>query len=213
MKHKLLTLLFVISFFCITANAQDARSILNSARTTYYSSGGITADFSINSVDHKTNDKYNFIGKIYMKGDKFKMDIPGITTWFNGKTQWMYVKDNNEVNISNPSGDELQDISPSALFNLYENNYKLSYNGEKKVDGKKVIEIELAPMKQKSDIKKIIVQIDKDSNLLTSIKIINKSQFENDLKIKKMQTKVNLSDDTFVFNSKDYPKVEIVDLR
>lgn len=217
MKYKLLTLLSIISFFCVTSKAQDTQNdpkvILNDARMAYYSSGGITADFSLNMVDHRTNDKYNFVGKISMKGDKFKMDIPGITTWFNGKTQWVYIKDSNEVNISNPSDEELQDITPSALFNLYENNYQLSYNGEKRVNGKKIVEIELVPVQKRSEIKRIVVQIDKATDLLTSIKIINKSQFENELTIKKMQTKINISDETFVFNGKNYPKVEVIDLR
>lgn len=217
MKYKLITLFLFFSFISsINVKAQentDPQIILNNARLAYYSSGGITADFILNMVDHKTNDKYDLSGKIYMKGDKFKMDIPGATTWFNGKTQWVYIKDINEVNISTPSGDDLQDISPSALFNLYEKDYKLSYNGEKRSNGKKVNEIELTPVKKKSEIKKIVVQIDKATDLLTSIKIINKSQFENDLKIKKMQTQLNIADDTFVFNAKNYPKVEIVDLR
>lgn len=46
-----------------------------------------------------------------MKGNKFKIEIPDAITWFDGTTQWVYIKDTDEVNITNPTGDELQAIS------------------------------------------------------------------------------------------------------
>ena len=148
-----------------------------------------------------------------MKGDKFKIEIPDAITWFDGKIQWVYVKDTEEVNISNPTGAELQGISPSMLFSIYKKGYNLSYKGEKRIGGKTVLEIELIPQKKNADITKILLQIDKASNVFSKITLTDKAGIQNILSIKSYQTGTNIPDATFSFNKKDYPSAEIVDLR
>lgn len=212
MKAKILTLIFAMAT-TIAINAQNPRVILDKASDAYNKAGGITASFTIDTKDTKSKQTYSYDGKAQMKGNKFKLDIPDGTTWFDGKTQWVYVKDSEEVNVSNPTGEELQAVSPAALFSLYKTGYKLVYKGEKRANGKTVMEVELTAQKKGADLSKISVQIDKATNIFTTITMTSKSGLQNTLTIKKIQTGVNLSDATFVFNKRDYPKAEIIDLR
>ncbi|WP_165020971.1 LolA family protein [Dysgonomonas sp. ZJ279] len=212
MKFKLL-LLFLFAASINNMSAQDARAILDKASDAYNKAGGVTANFTFDTKDAKASATYSYDGKAYMKGNKFKIEIPDGITWFDGKTQWVYVKDTEEVNISNPSGDELQGISPSALFNIYKTGFNLVYKGEKKVNAKSVLEVEMTPTKKGSDVTKIIVQIDKATSIFSKITIIDKSGMQNILSIKNYQTGVNLADTMFSFDKKDYPRAEIVDLR
>lgn len=212
MKTKLLSLISLL-VFTLSISAQDARSILDKAADTYNKAGGVVANFTLDSKDTKAKLVYSYDGKAYMKGDKFKIEIPDAITWFDGKTQWVYVKDTEEVNISNPTGAELQGISPSMLFSIYKKGYNLSYKGEKRIGGKTVLEIELIPQKKNADITKILVQIDKASNVFSKITLTDKAGIQNILSIKSYQTGTNISDATFSFNKKDYPSAEIVDLR
>ena len=211
MKLKII-LLFSL---CITLNAgaQNARAILDKAADTYNRAGGVTATFTLDTKDLKAKQTYSFDGKVLMKGDKFKIETPDGITWFDGKTQWVYLKDSQEVNISTPTGEELQAISPSAMFNIYKSGYNLTYKGEKTVKGKTVQEVEMTPQKKNSDITRIVVQIDKRTNIFSSITISYKSDLQNVLAINTLQTATNLPDATFIFNKKDYPKVEVIDLR
>ena len=75
------------------------------------------------------------------------------------------------------------------------------------------MEIELIPQKKNADITKILVQIDKASNVFSKITLTDKAGIQNILSIKSYQTGTNISDATFSFNKKDYPSAEIVDLR
>lgn len=210
------TRLFILSlFFAVTTMsfAQNARAILDKASEAYSNAGGVTAVFTLDSKDAKSNATYSYDGKAFMKGDKFKIEIPDAITWFDGKTQWVYVKDTEEVNISNPTGEELQGISPSVLFGIYKKGYNLSYKGEKRVGGKTVQEVELTPQKKGADISKILVQVDKATNIFHTITLTDKVGMQNILTIKNYQTGSNVPDAMFVFNKQDYPRAEVVDLR
>lgn len=211
MKLKLLILFTLIPFLGI--EAQNARTILDKAAAAYTKAGGLTASFTLDSKEIKTKSIYSIDGTISMKGDRFKIDIPDATTWFDGKTQWVYMKGTDEVNITEPTGEELQGISPSSILSIYKQGFDLLYKGEKKVGGIALFEVELISQNKSSNFTKIIVQIDKTTNLFHQIILFDKSGYENKLSVRKMKTNINLLDKTFIFNKSEYPDVEIIDLR
>jgi outer membrane lipoprotein-sorting protein len=212
MKTKLFSLA-VLLIFTSGIPAQDARSILDRVAEAYNKSGGATVTFTLDSKDTKAKTVYSYDGKAYMKGNKFKIEIPDAITWFDGTTQWVYIKDTEEVNISNPTSEELQGISPSMLFSIYKKGYSLAYKGEKKIGGKTIQEVELTPQKKNADIAKILVQVDKASNIFSKIILTDKVGTQNTLIINNYRTGTNIPDTTFSFNKNDYPQAEIIDLR
>ena len=211
MNKKLLTLVFLFSILGL--NAQDAKSILDKANLAYNQAGGITASFTINTEDVKGKTVYSQDGKAYLKGNKFKIDVPDGITWFDGKTQWVYAKGGDEVNVSNPTGEELAGVSPSVLLSLYKTGFKLNYKGEKKEKAKTVYVIEMIPLGKKTEFTKMVIHIDKATNIFTSVNTFGKDGVNNQLIITKLQTGVNLLDNLFVFNKKEYPQIEVIDLR
>lgn len=204
-------LTFFLSVFCL--NAQNAKDILDKANLAYNQAGGIVASFTVNTEDVKGKTIYSQDGKAYLKGNKFKIDVPDGITWFDGKTQWVYAKGGDEVNVSNPTGEELAGVSPSVLLSLYKAGFKLSYKGEKKEKTKTVYVVEMIPLGKKTEFSRMIVTIDKVTNIFTSVSTYGKDGMDNHLIINKIQTGVNLSDAVFVFNKKEYPGVEVIDLR
>lgn len=212
MKSRLFAFTLFISLASFSS-AQNARTILDKASDAYNKAGSIILSFTLDTKDNKAKNTYSYDGKAYMKGNKFKIEIPDAITWFDGTTQWVYVKDTEEVNISNPSGEELQGVSPSALFSIYKKGYNLSYKGEKRSGGKVLQRVELTPQKKGADITKILVEIDKATSIFSTITLTDKSGIQNTLSIKNYQTGSSIPEAMFTFNKKDYPKAEIVDLR
>lgn len=43
--------------------------------------------------------------------------------WFDGKTQWTYVRQNDEVNVNTPSAADLQAINPYNFIYMYKQGY------------------------------------------------------------------------------------------
>lgn len=206
-------ILFIISVFTISLSAQSAKEILDKASDAFLKAGGVTTEFTLNTKEIGSKQIYSQDGTADMKGDKFKIEIPDAITWFDGKTQWIYMKDVEEVNVSNPSGAELQAISPSILFSIYKVGYDLKYNGEKKLNGKTVLEIELNAQNKKNELKKVIVYVYKSDNTFAKIILYDSNNMENTLIINSYKTNRLLTDSFFVFNKKEYPDAEIIDLR
>lgn len=211
MKKNISILVFLLCVFGL--NAQNAKDILDKANLAYNQAGGITASFTVNTEDIKGKTVYSQDGKAYLKGNKFKIDVPDGITWFDGKTQWVYAKGSDEVNVSNPTGEELAGVSPSVLLSLYKAGFKLNYKGEKKEKAKTVYIVEMIPLGKKTEFSKMIVTIDKATNIFTSVSTYGKDGVDNHLIINKIQTGVSLADNIFIFNKKEYPGVEVIDLR
>ena len=58
-----------------------------------------------------------------LKGNRFYLNSGGIQSWFDGTTQWSYLESSEEVNVSNPTPEELQTINPYALLSIYKSGY------------------------------------------------------------------------------------------
>lgn len=206
-----------ILFFCFIATgwatAQKAESVLNKASAAYENSNGLSALFAANIQYEKQGVSESFEGTIEMKGDKFVLKTPDTYTWYDGKTQWAYVVRTDEVNISNPSGDELQFTNPMILLRTYKKGFNLAYIGESTSDNGKIADDVLLASKSKNDIEKIEIQIEKNSSLPVRLTVTMKNGLRSVIRISKMKTDVNQPDAMFVFNPADYPDAEEVDLR
>jgi len=208
-----LVLFLVLNVLALSVCAQDARTILDKAADVYNKAGGIRAGFVLDAKDPNSKVTHSYDGTALLKGNKFRIEIPDAITWFDGTTQWVYMKDTEEVSVTTPDENELQGISPAYLFNIYKKGFKLIYKGEIREGGKTKVMVEMIPEKKDSSIKSILVHIDKESNMFSSIKLVDKSGLENSLHIVKFKPGVDIADNTFIFNKSDYPDVEIVDLR
>ena len=194
------------------ASAQNATSILEAA-SAYEDSNGLTAFFTMQTRSDVQKVSESFDGTVDIKGDKFVLKTPDMITWFDGTTQWSFVERNEEVNVSTPNGEELQATNPALLLRSYKKGFTAKYKGESTApNGKAAYDIELVP-KKKSDIVRVELQIEKFSGLPASIAVFSKNGISSTIRISKMKTGVNQPDSFFVFNEKDYPDAEIVDLR
>ncbi|WP_080904257.1 LolA-like putative outer membrane lipoprotein chaperone [Parabacteroides sp. Marseille-P3160] len=210
---KQLVIALFIGLFIYPATAQNADGILDKAAQAYEQSNGIKATFSMHARSDKQKISESFEGTISMKGNKFHYSTPDMQVWFDGKTQWTYMERTDEVNVTTPTGEELQQINPMLILKSYKNGYKATYKGQSTApNGKAAYDIVLTP-KSGKDIEKIELQIEKNNNLPTSVIINAKNGLQSTIRINKIQTGINQADATFVFRENNYPNAEIIDLR
>lgn len=197
--------------FSLGADAQNAATLLDKAATQYTQSNGIKAIFTLQTSGAGGSDRME--GTIQMRGDKFRLELPGTITWFDGQTQWSYVEHNEEVNVTTPTAEELPFTNPALLLRTYKKGFTAVYKGESTAaNGKMAYDIELTP-KKKSDLTKVVLQLEKNSGLPIRMVVSAKNGTNSIVQISQLQTNQNQSDCFFVFNETDYPDAEVIDLR
>jgi len=194
---------FVITMLllCAGVKAESAKSILDKAAAMVSNPNGVQANFQMMSKQFGSTS-----GSISIKGKKFHATTPQAIVWFDGKTQWTYMIQNDEVNVSNPTEAELQAINPYNFINIYKKGFKLS---SKKVNGS--YEVYLKATDKKRNIQQMYIIVDQKTYRPTHVKMCQNGKWST-LIISNLKT-VSLSDTIFQFNAKDFPHAEIIDLR
>ena len=132
---KLIFLFFTFCFLVSIGQDQDpkAKLILDdlSKNTKTYKTILAEVAFTMYNKEKKAIEKPQ-MWKIQVKGQKFRLEIPGTSIVCDGVTLWNYNKDAKEVTIKtfDPLSDEQ---NPSKIFTMYETGYKYTYDTEKKV--------------------------------------------------------------------------------
>ena len=193
--------------------AVNARNILDKAYSAYENSNGIKMAFNITSTDENGTVYQSQKGTARVKGNKFKIETSTIDTWFDGKTQWVLMKELNEVNISHPSNEEVASNSPLALLSMYKTGFTLDAPASEIINGKNAFVINLSPTGSKSDFKEISVAIEKKNNSVLQVDITLKNGMRNKIDIGDYNTNYNFADTEFIFNKDHHKGVEVVDLR
>ena len=199
MKKLFFALLTLLLPYCLSAQTDKAKAVLDKVISTFTEEGGIQIDF-------EGTEK----GTIVMKGEKFYLHSGQIQSWYDGKTQWSYVADTEEVNISHPTPEELQGINPYFILVNYQENFESSYKGMKTQEGKQVQEIVLAPKGNAHE--QITLWISKTSHPIY-IKVENNGKPVSEIHVKNVRKQKEINDHVFRFNKSLYPNAEIIDLR
>lgn len=200
MKHHILLILMII--LPLQAFAQKdarAREVLEGMTAAYTKAEGTEIRFG-----------GTMEGMLALKGEMFVLDCAGIKSWFDGKTLWSYVEDSGEVNVSTPSPEEVQAINPYTMLGMYRNGFDYRYAGTKNRNGRSCKEVVLTP-ETEQDIKSITVGVNASMEP-AYIDIENRNGEKQSIEIKKYTVR-KLEDGFFRFNPKDYPGVEVIDLR
>ncbi len=203
MTTRILTILCA-ALFSMTVhgqNATKARQILDKTATVVNNKGGASARFTISGS--KTG---NTSGTISIKGNKFQATTPEASIWYNGKTQWTYMKDTEEVNVSTPTESQQAQMNPYKFITLYKSGYNL---GMKQVSGQ--YEVHLTAKEAKKAIKEMYILIHPKTYLPSKVRMLHGGKWTT-IVISNFKA-ANLSDSMFSFNSKDFPEAEVIDLR
>ena len=192
--------LFTFQSSLFTANAQSAKSVLDKAAASVTVASGVKANFRMTTTTGSTS------GTIAIKGKKFYATTPQAKIWFDGKTQWTYLKNNDEVNVSNPTEAQLQAINPYNFINLYKNGYTYTMN----TAGTNYV-IHLTSNSADRKIKELFITVNKKSYEPMQVKMLQGKKWTT-FDITSIK-KEKIADSQFRFNSKDFPKAEIIDLR
>ena len=211
---KYLIIICFLAFSLNMAHAQDkkAEQILKTIANKYKSFKSYKADFVYVLENKKDKLNINKKGLLYVKQGKYKLEMGPLTIICDNKTLWNYNKDNNEVQISDYDPNSAE-INPSKLFMVYEKGFLSQFIEEKTEKGKIIQLVELTPTDKKKSYFKLKLYIDKSLSQIVRSKIFDKNGNIYTYEINKFQGHIKIKDNFFAFNKKQYPGVEVLDLR
>ncbi|MEO8861140.1 MAG: outer membrane lipoprotein carrier protein LolA [Ginsengibacter sp.] len=191
----------------------DAKKILDDVSAKFKTYNSVIANFTLKIENSSGKVLGTKAGVVKMKGPEYRISVSGQEIYSDGNTIWTLDKSANEVQITKTDA-STSSITPQKMFtNFYDKDFLYKLNSESKKGAKTIQEIELTPVDKTKPFFKVIVDIDKNSRSIISTKIYQKTGDRYTYTITSLKPNINLPQNLFVFNTKDYPKVEVVDLR
>ncbi len=215
LKISLLSFLMGLSIGISQVKAQydpKALATLDEMSKKYGAMSGFKAGFTYSMVNPSAGINESSSGVITVKGSKFHLAMGNQEVINNGTTVWTFLKDANEVNISNydPQDD---DITPTKIYSIYKKGYKYLVAEEKTEAGVPTQTIDLIPENRNNPFFKVRLIINKKDKTIKSWKIFEKSGNTYDYSVKTFTPNLTLNDSEFVFDKTKHKGVEVVDLR
>ncbi len=199
--------------FTQTTSDAEAKKILDGASSKFKTYKTVQANFVYQVENNSGKILSTRNGLVSMKSAKYRVSFGDQEIFCDGSNIWTYDKDANEVTI-NKLDQSSGSLTPQKLFsNFYDKDFLYKLNGDKKVAGKMVQEIELTPKDKSKPFHKIYVLVDKLTKSIYNTKVLESSGSRYSYTLKNMKTNAAMADALFVFDKSKYPKVEVVDLR
>lgn len=148
-------------------------------------------------------------GSMTVAGSKFRLSTPEMKIWFDGKTQWAYSPAAREVNITEPTAEEIAQSNPLAILGAIDRSCSM-----RRLNANAGLEkLELVPKRKSADFSKVILTIDKASAMPKEIKVFDSKGAATTVKISSIKPGKALPLSAFRYNASAHKGVEVVDLR
>ncbi len=192
----------------------NAKLILDKLEKQFKSYTSYELPFTIefeNPETGKTQDK----GQYIQKGKSYFIKLGSQEIYTDGKTNWVYLKDRNEVQITDVEPNTNNNFfSPQQLLESYKSNqFYYAITKESTIKGKKICEIEFKPLARGVSYTKIRLTIDKTQNKLISLRVFNRDGSKQTLQLGNVVSNKIYDASVFHFDPKTVPGIRIEDLR
>ncbi|NLA23827.1 MAG: outer membrane lipoprotein carrier protein LolA [Bacteroidales bacterium] len=214
---KVIVVLLMISFAITNfaqQNDQKAIEILDklSLKIDKYKSLNIEFKFYVENLKDASRNLYP--GKVLYRGDRYKLELMGQIVFSDGKTNWTYLDDAEEVNIADANESDATIFNPQTLLKNYTKEYKCRWISDKFEQNRALVEIDLYPIKiNDKKYSKITLRIDKTKMQLFSVRYVGKDGVSYFVEINKFIENPTIPDKDIVFSKNLFPDAEIIDMR
>ncbi len=209
---KILFALALLSTISIFAQSnKEAEKLVKDVINKIASYDNFSAELSYTMINVEMDINEKKTGSILVSGDKYKVEMEGQVIFSDGVTLWTYLEDSEEVMISNVSDNE-DGISPTSILTKYDEDYKSSFDNDKKYKNSDVKKIDLKTTKDKG-FQKLSLIINQKNLSLDSFSVYDMNGNVFTYHIINLKPNITLEEGTFVFSEKKYPDVEVIDMR
>ncbi len=211
MKKILFALALLSTISTFAQSNKEAEKLVKDVISKIASYDNFSAELSYTMINVEMDINEKKTGSILVSGDKYKVKMEGQVIFSDGVTLWTYLEDSEEVMISNVSDNE-DGISPTSILTKYDEDYKSSFDNNKKYKNSDVKKIDLKTTKDKG-FQKLSLIINQKNLSLDSFSVYDMNGNVFTYHIINLKPNITLEEGTFVFSEEKYPDVEVIDMR
>jgi outer membrane lipoprotein-sorting protein len=187
-----------------SAQAQEAKSLLNEVSAKVRSYNNIQIDFRYNLSNTKENVNQETRGDVTLAGDNYVLNMLGTSRIFDGKKIYSIIPEDEEVTISTYNARDDKDITPSKMLTFYEKGYTSKMDIVQNVKGRKIQYVKLVPIDSKAEIKDILLGIDVQTKHIYKLIQTDAKGTKYTLTVNSFKTNQPLSKTLFTFDEARY---------
>ena len=205
MRNYILLLWTLISFIGQSqSRSSEAQLLLDqvSAKVKGYNSMTLEFKYVLENTEEKIRQETR--GDVTLQGDKYILNILGITRIYDGKLLITISPEDEEVTISSNNTTDENTITPSELLSFYEDGYTYDMDIIQNIKGREIQYIKLNPIDSDSEIKYVLLGIDSYTKHVYNLIEIESNNTKTTLTINSFKTNQPLSNTFFYFDEKKY---------
>ena len=205
MRNYILLLWTLISFIGQSqSRSSEAQLLLDqvSAKVKGYNSMTLEFKYVLENTEEKIRQETR--GDVTLQGDKYILNILGITRIYDGKLLITISPEDEEVTISSNNTTDENTITPSELLSFYEDGYTYDMDIIQNIKGREIQYIKLNPIDSDSEIKYVLLGIDSYTKHVYNLIEIGSNHTKTTLTINSFKTNQHLSNTFFYFDEKKY---------
>lgn len=212
MRKKLVFLMACALSFLPLHAEMDGRKVLDKTAELIQKSKGSKITFKVSTfisgIDTETG---SIEGSMILQGKKFHLDTKDMLVWYDGKTQWSYMPEAGEVNMTKPSEKEMQATNPYAFISIYKKGYDISLRSSQ-LRNIPSYEVYLKATQEDNPTQEIYVDVRQSDFTPLCIRVRQDDEWTR-ISIKSYNGTQQFDDKLFTFPKEKYPDVEIIDLQ
>lgn len=204
-----MTIKHIVTLFILTVSVpvfaqNQGKALLDEVSQKVKAYENISIDFKYTLENISENIKQETRGDVIMQGEKYKLNILGVTRLFDGTKLYTISPEDEEVTISTEGEDEEDAITPSKMLSFYEDGYTYELDIQQNIKGRKIQYVKLIPIDSNSELKSILLGIDAQTKHIYNLIQIGKNGAKTTLTVNSFKTDQPISKTLFTFDANKY---------
>ena len=201
---SILTFLVTFSTLSYGQTSEKAKAFLDDVSNQVQSYNNISLDFKYSLKNESENIEQSTKGNVYLKGNRYVLNLMGVTRLYDGKKLYTISSEDEEITISNATDEEEDNITPSKMLTFYKEGYTYKWDKKLPINGRSIQYIKLTPIDSNAEIKYVLLGIDANTKNIYNLIETGKNGSVTTLTVNSFKTNQPLSESLFTFDRNKY---------
>ena len=206
---RYIILLFLVAFqLPVFAQSVDVDGLLDDVAACIKADAPVRMDYSYKVYDEDGELLQVDKGLLCVDNERYALLMDNMMVWCNGAVQWSYMREIDEIYITEASSDEAQNLSPLYVVESYRDGYEASL-----ADTEDGWFVKLHTADEDADVQCVELLVSKSDKRLEAMFIYMPGQGKIEVLLDGYTPRCGVSADAFECPLDEFPGVEVVDMR